>query len=117
MKKLIIFSFIFILAFAFLQAWDDEKLFITVTRSGMKPNVIFIMDSSGSMMAGIYHPSFDPSSSYTGNLNNTFSTYAEEFLYISGVTDTRWHIRWIRDNTSYSSNSTTSIFEIIDTNV
>jgi type IV pilus assembly protein PilY1 len=66
MKKLILIS-VFILSFCFLiNAWEDEVLFTGGTYSILKPNVLIMMDNSGSMNSIIFHPDYNNSITYSG---------------------------------------------------
>jgi type IV pilus assembly protein PilY1 len=66
MKKIILILFV-ILSFCFLiNAWEDEVLFTGGTYSILKPNVLIMMDNSGSMNTIIFHPDYNNSTTYSG---------------------------------------------------
>jgi len=77
MKKIILISVV-LLSFCFLiNAWEDEVLFTGGTYSILKPNVLIMMDNSGSMNTIIFHPDYNNSINY-GN------------YYISALVDTAY---------------------------
>lgn len=81
MKKnlTLILLVVFILALNYpVRGWDDEVLFTSgsVTYSIMKPNVLIMMDNSGSMNNLIYHNDYDYTHAYT-DLDDQISRWSE----------------------------------------
>ncbi|MFP6607204.1 MAG: hypothetical protein VCC19_11560, partial [Myxococcota bacterium] len=72
-----------LLAFAFLpsvspaQSTDDTVLFSTV----VPPNVILVMDNSGSMRHIVWHPMFDPAATPACQYWNDESVYYVSTAY------------------------------------
>ncbi len=50
-----------------INAWEDEVLFTGGTYSILKPNVLIMMDNSGSMNNVIFHPEYNHSTIYSGS--------------------------------------------------
>ena len=65
MKRLILL-FVIMISFGILNlnAWDDEIL-LSSTSADVKPNIMILMDNSGSMNTLIFHPDYDPNHYYT----------------------------------------------------
>jgi len=79
-KILILFLIGFILMISSqLYGWFDESLFNSgsSTFSVMKPNILIMMDNSGSMNTLIYHPDYDPANSYTDPADDVISKYSQ----------------------------------------
>jgi len=92
MKKIIILSFL-VLALTFsLPGWDDEELFY----NSVKPNILFLLDSSGSMRNAIYHPDYEPGTG-TGTCAN-----APDGMY-SDWPETKYLARWSNGSDAYTS--------------
>lgn len=86
MKK-IVFITTLILIFTFaLDAWEDEELFFTQ----VKPNIMVLFDSSGSMNTIIFHPGYVPEVG-TGTVSRTDDSR----------TATLWVARWYNGTNSY----------------
>lgn len=69
-----------------LYAWDDEELFYV----SVKPNIVIMMDTSGSMANVIFHPEFVP-----GTGTGSVSRIGVNFSY------SRWVARWYSNGNSY----------------
>jgi type IV pilus assembly protein PilY1 len=54
-----------------MNAWNDETLFSGGSYSILKPNVMILMDNSGSMNNVIFHPDFNPGLTYGDNWSDT----------------------------------------------
>lgn len=67
MKRTIIFGAVIMLAFASqpLRSWNDYNL-LTAVSSQLKPNIMFILDNSGSMNTVVFPPFYDPNQTYRG---------------------------------------------------
>jgi type IV pilus assembly protein PilY1 len=53
---------------------EDCQVPLFVQQAAVGANVMIIADNSGSMNAGVYHPDYNPSNTYSGNFNSG-STY------------------------------------------
>ncbi len=71
MKKLILTSIIILFICFSMNAWNDEALFSGGTYTILKPNVMILMDNSGSMNNVIFHPDFNPGLIYNDNWGDT----------------------------------------------
>ena len=82
MKKkipiLILIGFILMIS-AQLNGWFDEDLFSSGSDTSdiLKPNILIMMDNSGSMNNLIYHPDYDSSISYTNPAGDGIESYGE----------------------------------------
>ena len=68
-----------------LCGWFDEALFNSgsSTYSVMKPNILIMMDNSGSMNNLIYHPDYDLSNTYSGVAGELISSSREyDIVYL-----------------------------------
>lgn len=84
---------------AFAQSEDDQFLFTT----SVPPNVLLILDNSGSMDNIVWHPAYDPAKSYDCNNYSNNSTY----YYRGSTTITRCgRTRTIYHDPDSSSNGT-----------
>ncbi len=55
-----------------LNAWDDEQVIASgVSSVILKPNIMFLLDNSGSMNETIFHPDYDEFTTYSGTLERT----------------------------------------------
>ncbi len=80
MKKIIyLFVLIAILNFN-LSAWDDEVL-ISSTSKDIKPNIMILMDNSGSMNTLIFHPDYNPNHESTTSSNGIENNKIYEVVY------------------------------------
>ncbi|MEN8154286.1 MAG: hypothetical protein ABFR75_09715, partial [Acidobacteriota bacterium] len=82
MKKNItlILIVVFILALNYpVRGWDDETLFTSgnATYSIMKPNVMILMDTSGSMNNLVFHPDYNSETNYTDPAGDYISRWYE----------------------------------------
>ena len=64
-KLLLLLSILLCLNAGPLLSWDDYNL-LTAVSSQLKPNIMFILDNSGSMNTIIFPPFYDPDRTYTG---------------------------------------------------
>jgi len=71
MKKLILTSIIIIFVCFSMNAWEDELLFSGGSYTILKPNVMILMDNSGSMNNVIFHPDFNPGLTYGDRWSDT----------------------------------------------
>jgi type IV pilus assembly protein PilY1 len=71
------------LAGALPASADDTEIFIGATTSGVKPNILFVLDTSGSMETEVVteNAPYDPSVTYAGSCNSS---------YVYWVRDTGW---------------------------
>lgn len=71
---------------------DDRELFMGVTNvTRIKPNLLILMDNSGSMESAIYHPAYNPKTNYNpgnDNLEDTFTNLDSIFLDFNDDNDT-----------------------------
>ena len=74
----------------------------TVVRTGAKPNVLFLQDSSGSMEQGIYHPDYNPNTMLTTSASPDYGT-------INNATRTSWYIRWVKNTAVYTNTNYVTI--------
>ena len=101
--KLLVIFFI-IAVFAVHIQPDDKELFMGASLSDtpIKPNVIILLDSSGSMNTIIFYPKngpdrienneddgFDPKIQYSGSIENMWGDLK--------LSEPQWYARWIRD--------------------
>lgn len=64
---------------------------LSVTQGAVAPNVLIILDSSGSMAEAIYHPDYDESASWSGDFNG-MTAYT---VAVDGVFSPRsWNRNW-----------------------
>ena len=74
MKRLLFVLVLFLLPLAGPLYGDDTDLF----KVGVNPNVLVILDNSGSMNLVIYHSNYNPSTTYSGIWDSSYEQY---FLY------------------------------------
>ena len=152
MKKTILITILAVLVVAFTAPrldGDDKELFmgVNVSQNTVKPNVMILADTSGSMNNLIWYPKlgldgeegtaddgFNPRISYSGTVNSwtyydASNYYQYEFTgsgtWYSSSQSTKWYGRW-RDGTtarSYrwsdldDSNNITHIYEVDGVNI
>jgi type IV pilus assembly protein PilY1 len=91
MKKVVILLIMISLCVS-LYAWDDEELFY----NSVKPNILFLLDSSGSMRNVIFHPNYVPGTG-TGSFAN-----APDSMYRDWAR-TKYLARWVNGTNAYTS--------------
>lgn len=101
MKKVLVIAFIFCFIFL-LKGWDDEELFYNT----VKPNILFLLDSSGSMRNVIYHPDYIPGDGTgtcenTGDLDGMYDNWGE----------TKYVARWSDGTNAYVTPDSVSFWE------
>ena len=78
-----------LLGFSSLVSADDTEIYFyqAAENSTAKPNVLFIMDTSGSMDAEVVtsFPDYNPASSYGGSSNDYFYMYDTNYNYITRI--------------------------------
>jgi len=118
-KGLILVSLLFFLGIFFLMEADDKELFVGAGLSPVKPNVIILMDSSGSMNTIIFFPlagddgivgnaddGYDQKINYAGTLDS-FGLDGDSYWT---TTETRWRARWVLADHAYTDNNWTGIY-------
>jgi len=111
-KKIVLILAILSLVFL-LRAWDDEELF-KQSSMRLKPNVVVLMDNSGSMNEIIYHPGYN---SRTYSNSNAFETSSGGLYYygppikkwiweyydnLSSISTTGWYGRMVTSDHAYA---------------
>jgi len=99
---------LFIVSMGFYIRSDDQELFLGKSSvNQVKPNVMILMDSSGSMNNVIFYPrlgidgvagtsddGFDPKIAYTGTVQG-FSFSGGGSSSTQSITSTGWYARWV----------------------
>ncbi|MGE5341189.1 MAG: pilus assembly protein [Candidatus Omnitrophota bacterium] len=105
--KNIVILLLWMTAFALHVRPDDRELFMGYTSASLiKPNVVVLMDNSGSMNSIIFYPKngvdgisgtsddgFNPNTDYTGSVEG-FSYSGAPASYTQ-MTETGWYARWV----------------------
>lgn len=78
-----------------MNAWNDEVLFSGGTYTILKPNVMILMDNSGSMNTTIFPPSFDQYNTYDGPDCDFITSSRTYYAYRSGS------IYYLRNNDTF----------------
>ncbi len=119
--KFLIVIIVIVIAMQFLQA-DDKELFMGLNMASavVKPNVIVLMDSSGSMnsivaypklgldgIAGTADDGFDSTKAYTGTLYG-YGTVSTGTYW--STTSTSWDARWVLGTNAYENDNWTGVY-------
>lgn len=73
-----------------------------IKQASVDANVMFLFDNSGSMNETMYHPNYDPGTSYSGNFNTTRMYYIRSDRY---YTPRNFNRRWPRMPRAFLINS------------
>jgi type IV pilus assembly protein PilY1 len=79
MKRLLFVLVLLLLPLAGPLYGDDTALFTTY----VNPNVLIIMDNSGSMNSAIYHSDYNPLATYVGGYSNSTDYYTYYYTYLT----------------------------------
>ena len=98
-------------SFILLNGW---QLDVELLYSQVKPNILIIFDTSGSMNAVIYFP-YDPDDTdgYAGTGYHPGTNYRTGRDFRGGfdeLSSTRWIARWISGSTAYTNTHSTGVY-------
>lgn len=103
-------TFLVVLSAApFAQADDTEIFFGNPSGNGVIPNVLFILDNSGSMATNITTQSvFDPSVNYSGGISDTWIYVYEGGSYRGAIKKSSTHCQTMLDKLAVSGQYTSA---------
>jgi len=119
-RKVVILALLVFITVFMLQS-DDKELFMgeNFGNALVKPNVIILMDSSGSMNTIVFYPKIGLDG-IEGNADDGYDSYINYEGTMEGFdsgdigywsTDsTRWYARWISGTNAYEDNSWTGVY-------